>query len=77
MIEWQTEATVSYWCQLSEEDEQKVRDFAEENNVGLTYAVEELWMRDEIELYRYSTESDFSTEKIYDVIDRREDYDDE
>ena len=72
MIKLQTEATVSYWCQLSEEDEQKVRDFAKENDVGLTYAVEELWMRDEIEIYRYSTKSDFSTEKIYNVTESGE-----
>ena len=72
MIELETEATVSYWCQLSEEDEQKVRDFAKEYNVGLTYAVEELWMRDEIELYRYSTENDFSTEKIFNVVESEE-----
>ena len=76
MIELQTEALVSYWCLLSKEDEQKVRDFVKDNKVSLTYAVEELWMRNEIEIYRNSTESDFSTEKIYDVIDRREeDYD--
>lgn len=72
MIELQTEATVSYWCQLSEEDEQKVRDFAKENNVSLTYSVEELWMRNEIEIYKYSTESDFSTEKIHNVIESEE-----
>lgn len=72
MIELQTEAISVYWCLLSEKDEQKVRDFAEENNVGLTYAVEELWMRDEIEIYRYSTESDFSTEKIFNVTEREE-----
>ena len=72
MIELQTEARSVYWCQLSEEDAQKVRDFAKDNDVGLTYAVEELWMRDEIEIYRYSTESDFSTEKIYNVVDTRE-----
>lgn len=77
MIELQTEARSFYWCQLSEEDEQKVRDFAKENNVGLTYAIEELWMRDEIEIYRYSTESDFSTEKIYNVIDRSEEEEEE
>ena len=72
MIELETEALVNYCCQLSEEDEQKVRDFAEKNNVSLSYAVEELWMRDEIEIYRYSTESDFSTEKIFNVVDTRE-----
>lgn len=77
MIELRTEARSFYWCLLSKEDEQKVREFAEENNVGLTYAVEELWMRDEIEIYRHSTESDFSTEKIYDVIDRSEEEEEE
>jgi len=76
MIELRTEARSFYWCLLSRENEQKVREFAEENNVGLTYAAEELWMRGEIEIYRYSTESDFSTEKIYDVIDRGEEEDD-
>ena len=72
MIKLRTEARSFYWCLLSKEDEQKVREFAEKNDVGLTYAVEELWMRDEIEIYRHSTESDFSTEKIYSVIDTRE-----
>ena len=77
MIELQTEAKSIYWCQLSEKDEQKVRDFAEKNNVSLSYAVEELWMRDEIEIYRYSTESDFSTEKIFNVVDTKEEEEEE
>ena len=34
-------------------------------------------MRDEIEIYRYSTESDFSTEKIYNVVDRSEEEEEE
>ena len=69
MIKLQTEALVNYCCYLSEEDEQKVREFAEENDVGLTYSIEELWMRNEIEIYRNATECDFSTEKIFNVVD--------
>ena len=72
MIELTAIAEVWYACELTEEDEQKVREFMESEGVDVDYAVRELWMRNEIEIYTNSIESDFSTEKIYNVIDTRE-----
>lgn len=62
-----TEATVQYACRLSAEDEQKVRDYAEENDMTLEEAVGALYADCAIELYADSWESDFSTNTILDV----------
>ena len=62
-----TEATVQYACRLSAEDEQKVREFAEQNNSTLEEAVMELYSDCAIKLYADSWESDFDTNKILDV----------
>ena len=62
-----TEATVQYACRLSTEDEQKVREFAEQNNSTLEEAVMELYSDCAINLYADSWESDFSTDAILDV----------
>ena len=62
-----TEATVEYACRLSAEDEQKVREYAKENNTTLEEAVDELYSDCAINLYRDSWESDFSTNTILDV----------
>jgi hypothetical protein len=62
-----TEATVQYACRLSAEDEQKVREFAEQNNNTLEEAVMELYSDCAIKLYADSWESDFSTDAILDV----------
>ena len=72
MIELTAIAEVWYACELTEEDEQKVRDFMESEGVDVTYAVRELWMRNEIEIYTNSVESDFHTQEIYDVVDYEE-----
>lgn len=64
MITVETTASVSYACELTEEDEEKVKVFAEENNVDLATAVSELYSMGEINLYKNSVESDFSTESI-------------
>ena len=62
-----TEATVHYACQLSEEDEQKVREYAEQNDVTLEEAVGALYSDCAINLYAESWESDFNTNTILEV----------
>ena len=62
-----TEATVQYACRLSAEDEQKVREFAEQNNSTLEEAVMELYSDCAINLYADSWESDFNTGTILEV----------
>ena len=62
-----TEATVQYACRLSTEDEQKVREYAEQNDVTLEEAVEALYSDCAINLYADSWESDFNTDTILDV----------
>ena len=62
-----TEATVQYACRLSAEDEQKVRDYAEQNDVTLEEAVEALYSDCAINLYADAWESDFNTDTILDV----------
>ena len=62
-----TEATVRYACRLSAEDEQKVRKYAEENNITLEEAVEALYSDCIINLYADSWESDFNTNNISNV----------
>lgn len=68
MIELTAIAEVWYACELTEENEQKVREFMESEGVDVDYAVRELWMRNEIEIYTNSIESDFRTQEIYDVV---------
>ena len=62
-----TEATVQYACELSEKDEQKVREYAEQNDVTLKEAVGELYGDCAINLYAKSWESDFNTNTILEV----------
>ena len=62
-----TEATVQYACRLSAEDEQKVREYAEQNDATLEEAVEALYSDCAINLYANSWESDFNTNTILDV----------
>lgn len=75
MIELTAIAEVWYSCELTEEDEQKVREFMESEGVDVDYAVRKLWMRNEIEIYTNSVESDFYTKDFYDVIDYEEEDD--
>ena len=66
------EATVTYACRLSKEDEQKVRDYIGDTDLSVNDAVIELYNAGEIDLYKNSTESDFSTnyvEQIYEEDD--------
>lgn len=62
-----TEATVEYACRLSAEDEQKVREYAEQNDTTLEEAVRALYADCAINLYADSWESDFNTDAILDV----------
>ena len=61
------EATVTYACKLSKEDEQKVRDCIGDTDLSIDDAILELYNAGEIGLYKNSTESDFSTNYITDV----------
>ena len=61
------EATVTYACWLSEEDEQKIRDYIGDTDLSIEDAVKELYAEGEIDLYKNSTESDFCTNYITDV----------
>jgi hypothetical protein len=64
MMTVEVTASVLYTCHLTAEDEEKVKAFAEENDVDLEVAVWELYADEEIDLYKHSVESDFSTERI-------------
>lgn len=57
-------ATVTYTCEISEEEAQKIINYSEEEEVTLSYAAWKLYQQGEISLYDNSTESDFSTEDI-------------
>lgn len=64
MIIVEVEATVTYTCYLSEKDSKEVKSYAKKNDLTLREAVEELYSQYKIDLYKQSTESDFSTEKF-------------
>ena len=63
----EVEARVTYACYLSQEDEQTVRDYAEENQCDFGVAVWNCYNQNKINLYYNSTESEFSTEGILNV----------
>lgn len=69
MITVEVTASVMYTCELTEEDEEKVKAYAEENEVTLAYAVDMLYSSGEINLYKNSVESDFNTETIDDAYE--------
>ena len=69
MITVEVTANISYVCQLSVEDEEKVKAYAEENNTDLVDAVNELYWRRRIDLYKNFVESDFNTESIDDAYE--------
>ena len=65
-----TIATVTYCCELSEEDAQKVRDAQEERPEDtLEEIVWDLWVNGDIDLYQDSHDVDCSTEDIQEVED--------
>ena len=61
------EATVTYACRLSREAEQKVREYIGDTDLSIEDAVMELYCDGKIDLYKNSTESDFSTNYIISV----------
>ena len=67
MLVLQTTAEVLYTCYLSDEDENKVRAFMEENDCDLEDAVKELFWDGELDIYADSQESDFNTQTIDNV----------
>ena len=61
------EATVTYTCYLDEKDSARVKEIAEEYDLTLEKAVRWLYNSNELNLYKNSVESDFSTEEIVQV----------
>lgn len=64
MIRVETTAEVITTCILTDEDEEKVKAFMEENDCDLEDAVRALFWNNELNIYDQSTESDFHTETI-------------
>lgn len=63
-------ASVTYCCELSSEDQQKIEqamELEENEDKSIEEIVMELYQSGEIDLYAESTESDFSTEEIENV----------
>ena len=58
------EATVTYACRLSEEDEEKVYEYVRDTDISIKDAIAELYWDQKIDLYKNSTESDFDTKCI-------------
>lgn len=71
-----TTATVDYSCELSEEDSQKVIDYAKAHDMEIEDAVWELYRHGDLDIYENSWESDFSTDFIggFDFQDDEENY---
>ena len=61
------EATVTYACWLSKEDEQKVEEYIGDTDLSMENAIIELYNEGKINLYKNSTESDFSTNYVTSV----------
>ena len=73
MIRVETTAEVITTCILTDEDEEKVKAFMEENQCDLEDAVKELFWNNELNIYSQSTESDFHTESIDFVEEENDD----
>lgn len=73
MIKVETTATVITTCFLTDEDEEKVKAFMEENECDLEDAVKELFWDNELDIYTHSTESDFHTESIDLILEEEDD----
>lgn len=57
--------TITYSITLKEEDEKKVRKYAEKNDISHDEAIKQLWECSEIDIYAgEQTESDYSTESV-------------
>lgn len=64
------EATVTYACRLSEEDEKKVMEYIGDSDLSIEDAVIELYFENKIDLYKNSHESDFYTNCVTEVLER-------
>jgi hypothetical protein len=65
MLLVESKAMVTYTCTLTDEDEQKVRHYAKENNLNLNEAIQALWESEEIDIYAGNqTESECLTEEV-------------
>lgn len=70
MLKVTTTAEVTYTCFLTDDKEQKVRNYAEKHGLSLKQALSKMYFSDgfhELDLYEGSTESDFATNEIVDV----------
>ena len=73
MIKVETIAEVTTTCYLTEEDEKIVKNYMETNCCDLEDAVKELFWSNKIDIYLQSTESDFSTNEITQVMEEEND----
>ena len=72
-----TTAEVRYFCTLSEEDSNRVREYAIEHDCELIEAVKALYMSysdNHIDIYADSDESDFNTKSIDSAEEEDDDY---
>jgi predicted nuclease of restriction endonuclease-like (RecB) superfamily len=67
------EATVTYKCMLSKEDEIKINEYIGDTDLSVADAIIDLYYADQIDLYQNYTESDFETNHIVSEIYREED----
>lgn len=77
MIEVETTALVNYHCTLNDEDECRVREYAEKHCVSIPEAVDNLFWANEINVYDVSDESDFHTQEISTIDWNEEDEEEE
>lgn len=65
MLKVEVKALITYTCDLTQEDEQKVRDYAEDNGCSLNKVIKDLWDDGEIDVYAgHQTESDCETQEV-------------
>ena len=76
MLNVEIEVIVKYTSELSEEDEKKVRDYAEENNCSLDKAIKELFESRDIEVYTGNeVVSEYNTQEVsYSDFNDEEDF---
>lgn len=58
------DATITYECRMSEEDEQKIRDYIGDTDLSVEDAIMDLYVAGKIDLYKNCTLSDFCTDSI-------------
>lgn len=71
-IEGTVFARVTYSFELNEEDSEKVIRYAEEHSLSYASAIEILYYRNEISIYRNSQEVDFETDYVEDAYDEND-----